>query len=193
LRARLGPRFGLEAAFLIGVAVLLGLLEVSWPAIVAAMAIAWLLVAALEVALARVARPRVARAPQTMSVAAEGALAGGSAVEIEDLGPPPPPPVLEAVPPLVEPAPAAPVVAPQPAAPPVPAPTPIRPKGGREWNLWELERLARDRAGTNPDRDEERTYLLMSLRDFARPDGQLPPDFDALVREAFEDVLQPAS
>ncbi|MBD0337773.1 MAG: hypothetical protein ICV67_00610 [Thermoleophilia bacterium] len=50
---RLGPRFGLEAGFLIGVAVVLGLLEVSWPVVFAAMAVAWVLVAAVEVALAR--------------------------------------------------------------------------------------------------------------------------------------------
>jgi hypothetical protein len=53
LTKRLGPRFGLEAGFLVGVAVVLGLLEVSWPSIVAAMAIAWLVVAGSEVVLAR--------------------------------------------------------------------------------------------------------------------------------------------
>ena len=50
---RLGPRFGLEAGFLLAVAVVLGLLEVSWPVVLVAMAIAWVLVAVVEVALAR--------------------------------------------------------------------------------------------------------------------------------------------
>ena len=59
------------------------------------------------------------------------------------------------------------------------------PQGRREWNLWELERLARERAGEDPARDEEWAYLLMYLREFASSDGVLPADFDALVRESF--------
>ena len=38
-------------------------------------------------------------------------------------------------------------------------------------------------------RNEERSYLLMYLREFAGPDGVLPTDFDGLVRDAFSDVL----
>ena len=38
-------------------------------------------------------------------------------------------------------------------------------------------------------RNEERSYLLMYLREFAGPDGILPADFDGLVRDAFGDVL----
>ena len=38
-------------------------------------------------------------------------------------------------------------------------------------------------------RNEERSYLLMYLREFAGPDGILPTDFDGLVRDAFGDVL----
>ena len=37
-------------------------------------------------------------------------------------------------------------------------------------------------------RNEERSYLLMYLREFAGPDGILPTDFDGLVRDAFGDV-----
>jgi hypothetical protein len=59
----------------------------------------------------------------------------------------------------------------------------------REWNVWELERLARDRAGDDPIRDEEWSYLLVYLREFASPDGILPTDFDALVRESFGDLI----
>jgi len=59
----------------------------------------------------------------------------------------------------------------------------------REWNLWELERAARDNAGEDVAQAEERAYLLVYLREFAGPDGVLPADFDGLVRDAFGDVL----
>jgi hypothetical protein len=38
-------------------------------------------------------------------------------------------------------------------------------------------------------RDEERTFLLMYLREFAGPDGILPADFDSLVRDSFGDLV----
>lgn len=81
---------------------------------------------------------------------------------------------------------------------PSPEPILIRPKfeapeavpdAPREWNLWELERLARATAGSDAARDEERGYILMYLRDFANADGALPADFDVVVRESFGDVL----
>jgi hypothetical protein len=59
----------------------------------------------------------------------------------------------------------------------------------REWNLWELERAARHHAGGDVARDEERSYLLIYLREFAGADGVLPVDFDRLVRDAFGDLL----
>ena len=59
----------------------------------------------------------------------------------------------------------------------------------REWNLWELERIVREQSGTDVARDEERSFLLMYLREFASPDGLLPVDFDAVVRESFGDTL----
>ena len=62
-------------------------------------------------------------------------------------------------------------------------------EGPRRWNLWELERLTRAVAGADLVRDEERSYLLVYLRDFASPDGLLPEDFDLLVRESFGDLL----
>jgi hypothetical protein len=72
------------------------------------------------------------------------------------------------------------------AAPVVPIGVPAAP---RAWNLWDLERLTRDAAGTDARRDEERTFLLMYLREFAGPDGALPLDFDALVRDSFGDLV----
>jgi len=254
LAGRFGPRFGLEAAFLIAVAVILGLLEVTWPAIVAAMAIAWLAVAAVEVLLSReraraapepAAEPAVepsesfriaprgeeeelfvtaieATAPPEEVVEAEPEpepMAVTSAAEVppqeaelspaaaaaeeklaepepepvpiaaaEELPPPPPPPVLEAVPSEPEPVAAAPE--PEPEAEPEPQVVELHPEAPREWNLWELERLVRDHAGDDPIRDEEWSYLLMYLREFASPDGHLSRDFDGLVRESFGEILR---
>jgi hypothetical protein len=65
-------------------------------------------------------------------------------------------------------------------------PLPVEPQ---EWNLWEIERLVRDASGADPVRDEELSYLLHYLREFASPDGVLPVDFDALVRESFGEIV----
>jgi hypothetical protein len=59
----------------------------------------------------------------------------------------------------------------------------------RRWNLWDLERLTRAHAGADDLRDEERSFLLMYLRDFAGPDGVLPIDFDGLVRDSFGELV----
>lgn len=59
----------------------------------------------------------------------------------------------------------------------------------REWNLWELERRVRERAGRSAARDEEWAFLLVYLREFASPDGRLPADFDDLVRESFSELI----
>jgi hypothetical protein len=103
----------------------------------------------------------------------------------------PPPPEPEAQPPP-EPEPVAVEEAPPPnaPAPPVveqPAPPPAR----REWNLWELERQAREHAGESA-RDEEWTALFVHLRQFATTEGLLPKEFDALVRESFGELIQAA-
>ena len=78
----------------------------------------------------------------------------------------------------------------EPELPPAAAlPPPAAPVDLREWNVWDLERMARDGAGADVARDEERSFLLMYLREFAGPDGLLPADFDALVRDSFGDLL----
>ena len=59
----------------------------------------------------------------------------------------------------------------------------------REWNLWVLERIAAETEGSDPVQDEERTLLLLSLRQFANASGELPPEFDPLVRDAFGTAL----
>jgi hypothetical protein len=113
--------------------------------------------------------------------------------------PPPPPPPPEPEPePEPEPAPPALVPVPDLEPEPEPAPAPVEPlppaaevvpigigSAPRQWNVWDLERLSREHAGGDPVLDEERTFLLLYLRDFAGADGLLPVDFDDLVRQSF--------
>jgi len=73
----------------------------------------------------------------------------------------------------------------EPSPEPHPAPEPQREPEPRNWNLWELERVLR----AHGRRNEEREFLLLYLRDYAGPDGQLPVTFDRLVRESFGDLL----
>jgi hypothetical protein len=95
-----------------------------------------------------------------------------------------PPPVHEA---------ARPIPAPEPEPKPDPEPLPdTRPATlgsdvPYEWNVWDLQRLVRDRP--DDDRQEEWAAMIVSLRDFARADGTLPREFDELVRDAFGELL----
>jgi hypothetical protein len=98
------------------------------------------------------------------------------AAPVAEAPPPPPPP-----PPEPAPVPVAPAFQ----APPAPPPTP------QEWNLWELERRAREQAG-DAARDEEWTALFVHLRQFASAEGVLPKEFDDLVRESFAELIQAA-
>jgi hypothetical protein len=59
----------------------------------------------------------------------------------------------------------------------------------RNWNLWDLEWLAREETRRTPGRADEWRYLVLYLRDFARADGELPTEFDGLVRESFGNLL----
>jgi len=83
--------------------------------------------------------------------------------------------------------------APEPPPTEVPAAAQVVPIGvgaaPRQWNVWELERLAREDSGSDAVRDEERTYLLMYLREYADAGGSLPVDFDGLVRDSFGDLV----
>jgi len=77
---------------------------------------------------------------------------------------------------------------PEPEPEPLPAVVPLlRDQAPRTWNLWELERLAEQMNGDAAA--EERQLLLVSLREFADPSGDLPVQFDGLVRDAFGDGL----
>ena len=171
MRRVFGLRFLVEAAFIALVAALVWYEEVAKPGILGAIAGAWLFVALAEWLLSRreFERPVDARH-----------VPGAEPAE-EDTSP------LAPVVPLPEPQPE-----PEPAPPPpaaervVTLPAPAEP---REWNVWELERVARETAGSDVARDEERSFLLMYMREFADPDGMLPVTFDPLVRETFGDVL----
>jgi hypothetical protein len=75
-------------------------------------------------------------------------------------------------------------------APPVP-PSPPPPPPAKEWNIWDLERRAREQAG-DAIRDEEWSALFTHLRAFASADGVLPKEFDHLVRESFGQLIEAA-
>jgi hypothetical protein len=60
----------------------------------------------------------------------------------------------------------------------------LRDSTPRAWNLWQLEHLAATKDG-DAARVEERALLLLHMRQFANAAGDLPAEFDPLVREAF--------
>ncbi|OAI55495.1 hypothetical protein AYO48_00475 [Gaiella sp. SCGC AG-212-M14] len=206
-----GSRFIVEAGFIIAVAVIAGIERLSTWWIIAVVAGAWLIVAAVEIAVW--ARNVVAQQPQAVDEPADlepaptpehasrppVVVRPQSSVEIRETEPssePDPEPEEAREPerprivgvPALPPEPEAEVEAEPEEAHRVVAFLPAN-DGPREWNLWELERAARDHGGDDVARNEERSYLLMYLREFAGPDGTLPADFDALVRESFGDVL----
>ncbi|HXV35199.1 MAG TPA: hypothetical protein VD769_14420 [Gaiellaceae bacterium] len=157
----------------------------------------------------QVPAPSPATPPEPVTVAASEPAAANpappprppAAPAAEEPPPPSPPepprPALRPVPPL----------APPPAPPAAPQAAPVRPAAAapgvvdlrtrvtaqaRRWNLWDLERRARDEAQNDPLRYEEWSYLFVHLRQFATPDGSLPVEFDDLVRESFGDLLEHA-
>jgi hypothetical protein len=93
---------------------------------------------------------------------------------------PEPEPVLVLAPPLPAPEP---VPALEPERPPTVVPLALHDQTPRAWNLWELERLGDGLDGGATT--EERRLLLLHLRQFADPSGNLPVEFDQLVRDAF--------
>ena len=213
MRALLGPRFGVEATFIVAVAIFAGLLELPLAAILAAVFGAWVVVAVAEFYASRRAARRPAPAveprlapvppaplsalPEPEPVAARAIDLGFepapalTVAEVEAAVADPEPEAPEPVQPVFAEVPAA--AEPEPrveAAEPEPEPVvEIRPAVPREWNIWDLERRLQA-ATTGSVADEERSYLLMYLRDHASPDGVLPVEFDALVRESFGDVVE---
>jgi len=162
-----GPaRFALEAGFIILVGVVAAVLDLRPVAIVVVMGLAWVVVAVVERSTKSVGSPR-SKPRKAPSEPHEPAPA-----EEEPLLPPP------------EPEPRRRRIFTEPRPPAEPAPG-----QSREWNLWELERLARARAGADAV-PQEWSAIFMYLREFARSDGALPPQFDALVRESFPELTR---
>jgi hypothetical protein len=181
-------RFLLEAGFLVLVAAAVGLagLGTLWIGVV--MFCAWLLVAVVERSEGRTGAGRRAapaeheRKPAAETPSAEPPPEPEVEPELEakpvlTVAPPPPP----QPPPATEPE--------APAEPEVVVPLVRRDSTPREWNVWDLERITSEQEGQNLGRDEERALLLMSLRQFANASGDLPVDFDPLIREAFGTAL----
>jgi hypothetical protein len=218
----LGPRFLIEAGFIIAVATVAGVERFRTVVIIVVVASAWAVVAAVELALelrrrtrrtaAGPAEPELAPPPVEATVVVSGPEVRTVASEPEPTPEPvaaPGPERLEAPaeepaePEAPAPAPAEPAVVavapaePEPEAQPEPSVEPepavvslaSRRGGPREWNLWELERIAREQVSDDVALNEERAYLLVYLRDFANADGVLSADFDAVVRETFGSAL----
>src|SRR5690349_12389798 len=178
-------RFLLEAAFLVLVAAAAGLAGLSALWIGVIMFGAWALVALVE----RSGSRRRARSRETPDAepapapepAPELAVVEEPEPEAEPEPEPEPEPVLElAPPPPPEPEPAP---EPEPEPPPAVVPLVLHDPTPRAWNLWELERLAEGLNGG--EAAEERTLLLLHMRQFADASGDLPVEFDPLVRDTF--------
>jgi outer membrane biosynthesis protein TonB len=189
LRSRISLiRFLLEAGFIILVATAAGLARLSALWIGVVMFGAWLLVAFVERTGARGVRRRQAAEPAEQTEA-ESPPAHVEVIEPEpepDSEPEPEPepqPVLAAVPPPPEREPE-PEPDPEPEPEPAVVPLALRDPTPRAWNLWKLEELAANKDG-DPARVEERALLLLHMRQFASAAGELPAEFDPLVREAF--------
>jgi hypothetical protein len=178
-------RFLLEATFLVLVAVGAGLagLQAVWIGVV--MFGAWLLVALVERGGSR--RGRASAAPPEAERELEPELQPEPDPEPAPEPTPEPEPEPERRPELaaVPPPPPEPEPEPEPAPNPEPAVVPLvlRDTTPRTWNIWELERLAETMDGDAAA--EERALLLVHLREFANASGDLPVEFDELVRDAF--------
>jgi hypothetical protein len=169
MRPLFGPRTVVEAAFLVAVPVIALEVGLRWELIVVAGGIAYLLALGVEAAVWHESK----RGAGTPAAAASESPTAETEKHVHSIRTKP-----ESA--------AAPVHVASEAEPaPVPAAAVIRIGGPRQWNVWDLERVARDHAGGDPVADEERTFLLMYLRDFAGADGLLPADFDDLVRQSF--------
>jgi len=203
-----GRRTAVEGAFLVVVPFAAWKAGASIPWIITPAVIAYLLVLTVELVLWRRAQQVAPAVPAAATDGEKAAPVRAEHVRVLRAEPEPEPVVAEPEPkPEPEPEPVAEPPAPAPPEPPrlVPEPEPdpepepeIEPlppaatvvpigvaSGPRQWNVWDLEQIARDHAGGDAMADEERTFLLMYLRDFAGADGLLPVDFDDLVRQSF--------
>ena len=176
MRRVFGLRFAVEGAAILGVAALVWYERLSRLAIVGAMGGIWLVIAVVEWWLGRRAEPvgdelepdeeHEPELEPELALVHDGSGAEPEPLEAHEPAGEPEPQELEPV-----------------------AVLPAWQMAPREWNVWDLERLAREGAGSDAGRDEERAFLLMYLRDFAGPDGLLPTNFDGLVRDSFGDLI----
>jgi len=197
-------RYAGEGACLILVAFGLGLAGFDPIVIAVVLLVAVVLVAVLERASAKAARrvdvaqEEPASPPHVERVDDEGAAQQAVAADpVQRLEPDAEPAVSErsarailaSVPPPMPKEESKARVAPPPPPPREPEPEPEPAVSGppREWNLWELQRAVRDAA--DDDRHQEWSALLIHLREFANADGDLPLEFDGLVRESFGPLL----
>lgn len=165
MRSLFGPRTVVEAAFIVAVPVIALEVGLHIGGIVLTGTVAYVLVVLVELAYWYVGRRGSLPEAAGPSVSHES--------PTQDVPVPPAPPEPE------------PVSEPEPVPVPPPAAAVIPIGGRRQWNILDLERIAREHAGGDPLVEQERTYLLLYLRDFAGPDGLLPVDFDDLVRQSF--------
>lgn len=190
-------RFTIGAALVALVAVGAVLAELEPIVIVALTAAACVLVALVGRAYASQSAPARNERPVAQESPSEE-LAAPELAEVVDVEPEPKPEpelavsersaraILASGPPPVQ---APPQLVPEPEREPAPepAPAPARSLAPREWNIWELQHLVRERP--DDDHHEEWAALIASLRDFARVDGTLPGEFDQLVRDSFGELL----
>jgi len=174
-------RFLLEATFLVLIAAAAGLagLEAIWIGVV--MFGAWLLVALVERGGSR--RGRASAAPPEAERELEPELQPEPDPEPAPEPTPEPEPEPERRPELAAVPPPPPEPEPEPDPEPAVVPLVLRDTTPRTWNIWELERLAETIEGDAAA--EERALLLVHLREFANASGDLPVEFDELVRDAF--------
>lgn len=211
-------RFVLEAGFIVVVAAVCWAAQLTWRGIVPAMAAAWLLVTLVERSVtqdgsrfrrARPTEPAVVTEPSIPDPPSHVTLLEPEPAAEHPPMPMPPdpePPTPEPAPPVPEPDTPEPeepvpqleaVPDPEPEPEPEPDPDPVpavaylpqRDGAPREWNVWELERIAREIEGRDPVRDQELAFLLIELRQFADADGRLAASFDPVVRETFRELL----
>ena len=188
-------RFTIGAALVALVAVGAVLAELEPIVIVALTAAACVLVALVGRAYASQSAPARDERPVAQESPSEE-LAAPELAEVVDVEPEPKPEpelavsersaraILASGPPPVQ---APPQLVAEPEREPAPEPAPERSLAPREWNIWELQHLVRERP--DDDRHEEWAALIASLRDFARVDGTLPGEFDQLVRDSFGELL----
>jgi len=174
-------RFLLEATFLVLVAVGAGLagLQAVWIGVV--MFGAWLLVALVERGGSR--RGRASAAPPEAERELEPQPEPDPEPAPEPTPEPEPEPERRPELAAVPPPPPEPDPEPEPEPEPAVVPLVLRDTTPRTWNIWELERLAETMDGDAAA--EERALLLVHLREFANASGDLPVEFDELVRDAF--------